>query len=337
MLHYITLLQIVGCVLVIFGHSYPFVTAIPAELLRVRSFIYAFHMPLFVFCSGYLFAYTKQAAKKGFGEFVKKRAKRLLVPYVVFSLIGIVPKYLFSAYLNTGQSLDIISIIRALFVPRENIWGHFWFLPMIFSFGLIGFCIDKLAKISNLRNRIWHVGLIFFFAFSFIELDWGVWFGINDICLYFWFFALGVIVSGINLQLLNDINKKNWIGTLLIILSIVIFIINEEYKTLPIFTLNKFIGFAMILGLLLTCIRFEKGMHVPEKSPIKQTYTIFIISWPCQLVCEIILERIMNMPIYVTFPLQFLAGLLIPMCLIKIIDLLEEKTKTHIVSFCLGK
>lgn len=47
-LRYITLAQVIGCVLVIFGHSFPFVTEVPRAVRESQVFLYAFHMPLFV-------------------------------------------------------------------------------------------------------------------------------------------------------------------------------------------------------------------------------------------------------------------------------------------------
>ena len=49
----------------------------------VKAFIYSFHMHLFFMISGFL--YHK---KDTFGKLVIKKAKTLLVPYLIFSLIG---------------------------------------------------------------------------------------------------------------------------------------------------------------------------------------------------------------------------------------------------------
>ena len=46
--------------------------------------IYAFHMPLFFFLSGMLFQRDKYSS---FVKFVSKRTKRLLIPYVVYSIV----------------------------------------------------------------------------------------------------------------------------------------------------------------------------------------------------------------------------------------------------------
>ena len=48
-----------------------------------HKIIYAFHMPFFFFVAGMLF---KREKYKSFGEFLKKRSKRLLVPYLIYAV-----------------------------------------------------------------------------------------------------------------------------------------------------------------------------------------------------------------------------------------------------------
>jgi fucose 4-O-acetylase-like acetyltransferase len=205
-LKYITLAQLVGCLLVIWGHSYPFVADLPVVIEQGKSFIYQFHMPLFIFCSGYLLVYTKQIDRKSFSEYVGQRAKRLLIPYFVLSLIGVIPKFLFSSVLNDSLSLDAISLTRAFFVPRENIWGHFWFLPMIFFMGVIAFLIEKYILRSANKSVGWGIITLVLMICSIIykPANGLEWFGINDIIIYGWSYSLGVIVY----YLLGDIKEK---------------------------------------------------------------------------------------------------------------------------------
>lgn len=69
---WIDLLRSMGLLLVILGH----VKNVPVE---VKLAIYSFHMPLFFVLSGYL--WNEKCIEKSFGNFVKKKAQSLLVPY----------------------------------------------------------------------------------------------------------------------------------------------------------------------------------------------------------------------------------------------------------------
>lgn len=334
MLNYIMIAQIIGCVLVIFGHSYPFVSFVPQWLWDVQKFIYTFHMPLFVFCSGYLMRITRQAEKYTWWQYTRKRVKRILIPYLVFSLIGIIPKFLFSEYLNDTMSFDVVSIVRMFLVPRENVWGHFWFLPMIFILSEIGFGLNRLLKKAKQPWGWWLIFAVIGIGLSFIQPDFGVWCGINDVLLYFWFFALGNVIADIPTEKLRN---KGVIGILIVCALTVLFFVNKRMKFMPSAVINRVIGIGMILGILLACVSLEKTVHIKESSPIRQTYTVFILSWPCQLACEILLERILHFPYYVTIPAEFLVGILIPIILVVLINWFEKKTKTKFISFCLGK
>ena len=59
-------------------------TPVSAEIERI---IYSFHMPLFMFISGFLFYLTKIGRDKGYAETIGDKAKRLLIPYAAFTCL----------------------------------------------------------------------------------------------------------------------------------------------------------------------------------------------------------------------------------------------------------
>ena len=207
-LRHITLAQIIGCMLVIFGHSFPFVTETPMVMTQLRVWLYCFHMPLFVWCSGFLFAYTHQTEKNGLGRFAGKRAMKILVPYVALSLVGIVPKALSSSVLNDALSLDAYSVMRAFLVPRENIWGHFWFLPMIYLLGVGCFVLDILFRRLRFRKELWLAMTGVLLVISELKSDAGKWFGMNDVLHYGWIYALGIVAAQIDTSHIYNLNRK---------------------------------------------------------------------------------------------------------------------------------
>lgn len=52
----------------------------------IERIIYGFHMPLFMFISGGLFYYTKIRKDKKYGVTIRDKVKRLLAPFVFFTL-----------------------------------------------------------------------------------------------------------------------------------------------------------------------------------------------------------------------------------------------------------
>ena len=72
----------IGIFLMVMGHS-----GIPRFM---HDWIYSFHMPFFFILSGFFFT----AGKYAFGELVSRRARTILLPYVVFTVIIDTIRYL---------------------------------------------------------------------------------------------------------------------------------------------------------------------------------------------------------------------------------------------------
>ena len=74
-----------------------------------------------------------------------------------------------------------------------------------------------------------------------------------------------------------------------------------------------------------------------QKSVFAQTYSIFILSWPCQLVIEIVLERLLNASFYIIFPAMLIVGIFMPIAIIKAIGWFEHKTNIKFLSLMIGR
>lgn len=134
-LDFITVLYGLAALFVLFGHSHPLHIPYPEWLGGITRFVYVFHMPLFFFISGMLIAYTAEG--RDIGKWWKAKAYRLLVPYIALTLLAWIPKYMLGAYMNDCMEISFGNIIRILLIPREGIWGHFWFIPVYLLLMLI--------------------------------------------------------------------------------------------------------------------------------------------------------------------------------------------------------
>lgn len=70
-------------ILVVIGHYVP--DNSPAWYVMLHDIIYTFHMPLFMFVSGYVYMITKKNI--GYKSFLIKKIKRLMIPYFVLLLL----------------------------------------------------------------------------------------------------------------------------------------------------------------------------------------------------------------------------------------------------------
>ncbi len=316
---FITWMQVIGCFLVILGHSYPFVVAVPVWANRFKEFIYAFHMPLFVWCSGYLLVATKQTQRYGFLTYMARRAKHILIPYFAFSLLGILPKVLLSSALNDSLSLDAMSIVRAFLVPRDSIWGHFWFLPMIFFLGLLGYGVEK----GSLRWYSYGVAIVAGVAGVFAP-EITDWFGLNDVLHFLLYMVLGMACAKV-----KTFPLKSW-GSVLLAAGSALFLLTDNDAVIQLL-----VALCMVAGLWSLTESF--CVTIPRKAVWAQTYPIFVLSWPCQLVVEVILERILVQPFAIVFPCMLIAGITGPIVILLCVDWFEKKTKTRFISTMIGR
>lgn len=146
-MHEIDILYALGTVLAILGHSHPNDwTIFPGNWV---AFIYLFHMPLFFLIAGLLLAASKSMEELSYGQWIWKKALRLLVPYFVLSLLPLIPKYVLEHRGLAGLTPKYVFTV--LFMPRQNVWGHFWFLPVLFLlYGIFG--LLKKWKILEMRG-----------------------------------------------------------------------------------------------------------------------------------------------------------------------------------------
>lgn len=119
-----------GMILVILGHCVPFGG-------KMHNLIFAFHMPFFFLLSGLVFKQTQIRVV------AKKRLKTLIVPYILFCLLGIVLTLLL------GPRASWKDILRDLYLGNpEHLWvSSVWFLVALFITTVLFAVILKLKNI----------------------------------------------------------------------------------------------------------------------------------------------------------------------------------------------
>lgn len=140
-LHDITVAKGFAIFLVVFGHV---VTGRPPAgnewYMAMRTAIYAFHMPFFIYLSGYIFFYTDSATRawRNVPDFVARRAERLLVPFLLFGLFIIVGKHVAAQFIhvdNMGQSA-LQEIVNLFWNTRKSAAQSVWYVFVLFEMTL---------------------------------------------------------------------------------------------------------------------------------------------------------------------------------------------------------
>ena len=302
----ISLLYTFGVFLTILGHSHPNDwTTFPTQPVE---FIYSFHMPLFFCISGYLFAKSGSLEKDGYIKWLGDKSKRLLIPYFVISVISFVPKTL----LENGNlnNIGFYKLFECLFAPRLNIWGHFWFLPVIFIFYFL-FGLWKSLLYDRLKyKKSMVVGMLLISTIlHFLKPDI-MWLGISDICEFVVYFVMGIFARQVlNIKKLK--NEKLIIGVLVLAgLSVVVFT-KLRYNPFALFIEGLFM---LVACLFLSQLLAEKNIKCVNFVN-DNVFTFFIYSWPFQAVAEQILNTF-NPRWFVYTIAMFFIGVIAPCVII---------------------
>lgn len=119
-------------ILVVIGHYHP--ENSPEWYSTVWKFIYSFHMPLFMFASGYIYIATKR--EQAYGSFIWKKAKRLMIPYFVTSVLVITLKLVTQGNAYVADPVTLLSYARMFYLPEAGyflwfIWALWWMFVVV--------------------------------------------------------------------------------------------------------------------------------------------------------------------------------------------------------------
>lgn len=295
---YIDIAKGIGIFLVIWGHI---ILSGPAY-----NIIYAFHMPLFFFLSGFVFSKNKYHNIK---EFFIKKVKTLIIPYIFLSLITYAYWVLIENRFN-GNNTNVLKPFIQIFIAQGS-GGYMqhnipmWFVPCLFIVENIGFFISKIKKnylrivitvflgilgciITTTENNI----------FNFKELFWSIEIALVAIPFY----NVGVEVTNkISKEKLENIvinNKK--ISVIICIITIMILFItaninghismgSDELGNCFLFYLNAFLGIVGTITISIFIIQnkilefmgrksfFIMATHFPVRKPIILLFSKILI------------------------------------------------------------
>ena len=305
----IDVLYFLGILLVLIGHSHSsdwsqFENTI---LERIIYFIYMFHMPLFFFISGFLFQNSNRLEKEGYRKWIANKALRLLTPYFFWSLLAVLPKY----YIERGSFEGVGKAILDNFInPRASVWGHFWFLPVLFlTYVLFGTAKMIIKSKGLFLYSSWLSTLIIYFLPIRTQV-----FGLSDLRGLLIFFTIGVVVRNVIPKQLgwNKVTLSVY-GVIATGISIVIY---NYYG-------NKNIITGLIVAVLMVAVCWIVATIIDENEIItwvsSHNFTMYIFSWFFQSVVMVICGRI-GYHWILTFFVMFAAGVVGPVLVIMIYE-----------------
>lgn len=123
----------------------------------------SFYMPLFVFISGYFYR------KENILEFVQHKWKKLMCPYIIWSLIGLFLAFVLSKCTIVEwwkTPFNIKTLIQLLFShPLSSITEPTWFAVMLFWVSVFYNCIKQVSFFNSKKGTVFLSFALLFYGF----------------------------------------------------------------------------------------------------------------------------------------------------------------------------
>ncbi len=303
-----------ACILVVIGHLLQGLDRANIQwnenlYYYINTFIYIFHMPLFMCLSGYLYGkYTKIKNCNEYVKFIKKKAINLGLPYVVFYVTYVLINMFFSNQVNSQKGIDDILNIAT------NPIAPFWYLYELFFIFLLIPIIQKILKENHRKILLLlvfaHVLGIFFNTHIYV---------INQFMIYAIYFYIGVILVNSKKEMKNT--KMN---ILIFVLLALIYCYIKKNNLLNTHLL-RIVNFVLaIYGIIVSIEIFKKYYKKFEKIKIcntiaKYTFPIYLMHTTFSAGIRIALLKIGINNFYIHFILGFIIGVFVPMIIAKIL------------------
>lgn len=327
----ISFLQVFGIILVVVGHSF-----YQHENFFLYEWIYSFHMPLFIFISGYLLKHglDKKAVLLsdirlgGKNGFVVKKIKRLLVPYVMISTLAYFPKILLSQFAFRSIEASWESWGRMLLYPWDNVIIFFWFLPTLFLIFMIVFLGGKLIKKWHLSLSFEFILLILLLLHLFNPCHNIDLLNFNGVVSYLFYFALGYYYCQSKYK---DILPVSRMVVITLALSIVLVSLPNFFGK-DILTAVNGILLSISLGKAYVANSCKFFQHLFGAS-----YAIYLFSWFPQVLSQQIFLGITHVYWIIGSGLAIATGVYVPLLLYLWINANKRKRIGKVIAFLTGQ
>lgn len=307
-LGFISFIQFIGVLSVIYGHSMNSIE-VPHWLLETKYWVYTYHMPLFFLVSAYLFSfYGGFAHKGGYKKTLWVKFERLIIPYVIWNVFFIAPKYFFADY-----SVDHIDFTPGYFLhimlsPRDNILGSTWFLFALFEM----FAIALLFERFKANKRLWipvTMILIVINCFGAHER----FLAVGDLMkngIYFW---VGLLLGTVDLSKLEEWARDKSIILTFVFICVagtIIWAFNHDGIDSSILVNTCFLGFSVILLLGIIQVKYDINHSFIEFVSVN-SFAIYIMHWPILMVIRAVVNYKLHWPPVACMLTMFIGGLVI--------------------------
>lgn len=302
---YISFLQILGAVLVILYHSFHEYPGDYESLTAIHLF-QTVRMPLFTFISGFLFALSMSREDRypTLGGFVKEKAQRLLLPFLVLETLAFIPRSSLSFMAEDEISMSWESYLRSLILKDDLTVVVLWFLPMIFLLLVSGYIVTRASRrypaAGALTATVAAIAIYLLFADESI-----LYIGLFKLPLLAVFFVAGTLY-GYHRHIIDRCLERPWQLPVWAVIWLALFFCPMEGKAINLVT--SIAGVATMLSLALNVSTATRlWIHLDGMN-----YMMYLLSWFTCVASQQVLHHFTDFPWWVYTATAVLSSIYIP-------------------------
>jgi len=188
---------------------------VPNWYLLLRSAIYEFHMPFFMFLSGVIFQYTYRPVKDltEYVDFVISKARRLMPAFFLFGTVTLIGKLMASRIMYVENVPDGVlnGLVAMLITPESSAAGSLWYIYVLFEYYFLFPLLLAFFRGNILLIFLLSIPVYFLPNVPFFLLGAAAKFAI--------FFAAGVLIMYHRQRYMQVIRTNRWFFMLLFAVS----------------------------------------------------------------------------------------------------------------------
>ncbi len=235
-------------ILVVIGHYFPGDS--PQWYVIFRSWIYSFHMPLFMFASGYIYMAFKR--DEPYTAFVMKKNRRLMIPYFVVSVIVVSIKLATQSSMYVENPVTVMSYVKILYLPEA---GYFlWFVWSLFTM----FLLVPLFKTKMARLVLFVIAIVL----HYLSVEGSAIFALQNSMHMFVYFMLGVCCVDWGFSSIM-VRMNAWAYRGICLMTVVCFaaisVLRYGFDFSGVGRLLPWLGIASVMAVSVFFVRFAKG------------------------------------------------------------------------------
>lgn len=334
---FIAYLQILGIILVVLGHSFhEYPDNEQGHTMLLYRMMYSFRMPLFMFTSGFLMAFTayirSRTKSPSFNDFALKKVKRLLIPFVTLSLVTFIPRSMMSGMADDQMEISAESFWKIFFFSHNMVIPYFWFIQSSFTLLLLNYALLRFAKSHSSRRTMQAILVAIFALLPFLSIEWTSFFSIGETVRLGVYFTLGVLYAISR----NEVDKYiPWTSPLfLVAVAAVWALLFFAFEGSPAVIVCSAAGIMMCISVA-KILEYRKWGFLDHL--IGANYIIFLLSWYFNVLAQQVLAHYVSLPWWVHTVLSLVCGVYIPWLGYKYLRRHPQSRFVKVTAFLLGQ